>query len=65
MRDTVGIASQLFGALAAQEINVLAIAQGSSEHNISVVISEDQVDEAVRAVHDTFLLGRQVQPEPA
>lgn len=58
MKGTVGIAARLFGALAAQGINILTIAQGSSEYNISLVISADQVDEAVRAVHETFELGR-------
>ena len=39
MRETPGVASQVFGALAEQKINVIAIAQGSSECSISVVIA--------------------------
>jgi aspartokinase/homoserine dehydrogenase 1 len=58
MRGTVGIAARLLGALAENEINILSIAQGSSEYNISLVISADQVDRAVRAVHTTFDLGQ-------
>jgi len=58
MKGTVGIAARLFGALSAQGINILTIAQGSSEHNISLVVSGDDVDRAVRAVHATFGLGR-------
>ena len=58
MRGTVGIAARLFSALAEQGINILTIAQGSSEYNISLVISADEVDEAVRAVHATFDLGK-------
>ena len=54
MKGTVGIAARLFGALAAEGVNVLTIAQGSSEHNISIVVSGDDVDPAVRAVHATF-----------
>jgi aspartokinase/homoserine dehydrogenase 1 len=58
MKGTVGIASRLFGALSEQGINILTIAQGSSEYNISLVIAADQVDRAVRAVHATYGLGR-------
>jgi aspartate kinase len=51
MRDTPGVASQVFGALAEQKINVIAIAQGSSECSISVVIAGADADAAVRAIH--------------
>jgi aspartokinase len=51
------VAARLFGALAGEQVNIQAIAQGSSEHNISVVISANQVGPAVRAVHLTFDLG--------
>ncbi len=51
MRDTPGVASQVFGALAAQQINVIAIAQGSSESAISLVVGSADADEAVRAIH--------------
>ena len=54
MNGTVGIAAQLFRALAGQEINVLAVAQGSSEYNISLVVAASEVDRAVRAVHAMF-----------
>ncbi len=57
MKGTVGIASRLFGALSAEGINILTIAQGSSEHNISLVVAGSDVDRAVRAVHATFGLG--------
>lgn len=59
MKGTVGIAGRLFGALAEHGINILTIAQGSSEHNISLVIEEKDVDRAVRAVHGMFGLGAQ------
>jgi aspartate kinase len=55
MRDTPGVAAQVFGALAARHINVVAIAQGSSECAISVVVGGADADEAVRAIHDLTL----------
>jgi aspartate kinase len=51
MRDTPGVASRVFGALAEEHINVIAIAQGSSECAISVVVRDGDADAAVRAVH--------------
>lgn len=56
MRGTPGIAASMFNALAQQSINVIAIAQGSNEANISVVIAEKDTDEAVRAIHAVFRL---------
>jgi aspartate kinase len=55
MRDFPGIAGQLFGVLGERGINVRAIAQGSSELNISCVVSAADAAAAVRAVHDAFL----------
>jgi aspartate kinase len=52
MRETPGVASQVFGALAGPKINVIAIAQGSSECSISVVIAGADADAAVRAIHE-------------
>jgi bifunctional aspartokinase / homoserine dehydrogenase 1 len=51
MRETPGVAAQVFGALAADAINVVAIAQGSSECAISVVVNARDADGAVRAIH--------------
>ncbi len=51
MRETPGVAAIVFGALAEQSINVIAIAQGSSECAISVVVSARDCDAAVRAIH--------------
>ncbi len=58
MRGTPGIAARVFGALGEAGINVIAIAQGSSEVNISLVVAVDQADEAVRRIHDAFELHR-------
>jgi aspartate kinase len=57
MRGTPGIAANVFGALGAAGINVIAISQGSSERNISLVVTEKDAAEAVRAIHSTFDLG--------
>ncbi len=57
MKGTPGIAARVFNALGAQRINVIAIAQGSSEANISLVVLQAEADEAIRAIHDTFELG--------
>lgn len=51
MRETPGVAARVFGVLSEQSINVIAIAQGSSECAISVVVSARDCDAAVRAIH--------------
>jgi aspartate kinase len=58
MRGTPGIAATVFGALGAATINVIAISQGSSERNISLVVEETNAATAVRALHDAFHLER-------
>ena len=54
MRGTPGVAARLFGAIARAKVNVVAIAQGSSELNISLVVHEKDRETAVRAVHREF-----------
>lgn len=54
MKKTVGVSGKLFYALGRNGINVRAIAQGSSEYNISVVINENYLSKALNAVHDAF-----------
>lgn len=56
MAGTPGVAAGVFGALAAAGVNVRAIAQGSSERNISVVIDKRQATKALRSVHSRFYL---------
>ncbi|HSP06542.1 MAG TPA: bifunctional aspartate kinase/homoserine dehydrogenase I, partial [Acidobacteriota bacterium] len=56
MRHTPGISGRLFQSLGRHGINVVAIAQGSSELNISVVIQKSDETRALNAVHDTFFL---------
>ena len=56
MAGTPGIAAKVFSALANTGVNVRAIAQGSSERNISMVIDERQASRALGAVHSGFYL---------
>ncbi|MHB0879121.1 MAG: aspartate kinase [Anaerolineae bacterium] len=58
MKGTPGIASRVFTALGNESINVIAIAQGSSENNLSFVIAESDIDIAVRSVHRECALAR-------
>jgi aspartokinase/homoserine dehydrogenase 1 len=56
MKATPGIAAGVFNALAEKSINVIAIAQGSSEYNLSLVVDEKDADEAVRAIHHSIVV---------
>ena len=58
MAGTPGVAAGVFSALASGGINVVAIAQGSSELNISVVVDGDRAAEAQRRIHAAFQLAR-------
>lgn len=55
MRGAPGITGKLFGALGQSRINILAIAQGSSERNISFVIAKKDQREALNTIHRAFL----------
>lgn len=54
MKQTPGISGKLFQALGRNGINARAIAQGSSEYNISVVIDREDLAKALNALHDAF-----------
>jgi aspartokinase/homoserine dehydrogenase 1 len=56
MRRTPGISGRLFQALGKNGINVITIAQGSSELNISVVVPKEDEVKALNAIHDSFFL---------
>ena len=58
MVGTPGISARVFSALAAGGINVVAIAQGSSERNISFVVSSADARAAMQRVHDAFQLSK-------
>ena len=56
MRGTPGIGAKVFRALGEAGINVISIAQGSSEHNLSLVVARADAEEAVRCIHKEFRL---------
>ncbi len=58
MVGSPGIAARVFSALATGGINVVAIAQGSSERNISFAVTGEQAAEAARRVHAAFQLSK-------
>ena len=61
MKGTPGVAARIFDAVARKKINVRIVAQGSSEYNVSFVVSEDEGPESVRAIHEEFQLGKQIR----
>jgi len=54
MKSHPGISGKMFGSLGRNGINVRAIAQGSSEKNISAVIASKDVKKAINVLHETF-----------
>ncbi|MFX5510154.1 ACT domain-containing protein, partial [Acinetobacter baumannii] len=54
MKSHPGISGKMFGALGRNGINVRAIAQGSSEKNISAVLSANDVKKAINVLHEAF-----------
>jgi aspartokinase/homoserine dehydrogenase 1 len=64
MAGSPGISARVFTALASGRINVVAIAQGSSERNISFVVEMQDAPEAARRVHSAFQLSKIGGGEP-
>ncbi|MCS4053089.1 bifunctional aspartate kinase/homoserine dehydrogenase I [Salinibacter ruber] len=58
MAGTPGVAATFFGALGEASVNVRAVAQGSSERNISAVVDGDDARRALRAAHAGFYLSK-------
>jgi aspartokinase/homoserine dehydrogenase 1 len=58
MRQTPGMSGRIFTALGSNGINVVAVAQGSSELNISAGISNEDETKALNALHDEFFSDR-------
>ena len=56
MRHRAGIAGRIFSTLGRVNINVIAIAQGSSERNISFIVDQDDAALALQSVHDELHL---------
>jgi len=64
MVHTPGVAARVFGAVRRAGVNVLAIAQGSSELNISLAVDRADADAAVKAIHDEFVRFPTSEPRP-
>ena len=58
MRGIQGVAARIFGAVAREKINVIMIAQGSSQLNLAFVVSDEDCETAIQALHKEFDLGR-------
>jgi aspartate kinase len=56
LRDTPGISAKIFGALGRADINVIAIAQGSSECGLSLVVAAADAVNAVQQIHRQVIL---------
>src|ERR687887_981016 len=56
MRGIKGVAAKVFSAVAKYGINVIMIAQGSSELNLAFVVNDTDCEQAVRALHEEFEL---------
>jgi aspartate kinase len=56
MRSTSGVAARVFGALGQGEINVIAIAQGSSDCSVSLVVAAEDCAKAVQQIHTEVIV---------
>jgi aspartate kinase len=56
LRNTPGISGQIFSALGKAGINILAIAQGSSESSLSIVVEASESKAAVRQIHNEVII---------
>lgn len=61
MKHTPGISGKLFNGLGKNGINVIAIAQGASETNISIVVNQHQLNKALNLLHQSFFLSEYVE----
>lgn len=57
MKGATGMAGRMFTAISRENVNIIAIAQGSSELTIAIVVRREGLEKAVRAVHDECRLG--------
>ncbi len=57
MKNQSGASGKMFDALGREGINIRAIAQGSSEKNVSAVVQTEYVNDAIRAIHNEFFGG--------
>ncbi len=54
MKDHQGISGRMFSSLGLNNVNIRAIAQGSSESNISIIINENDTKKALNTLHEAF-----------
>jgi aspartate kinase len=59
MRNTPGVAARIFNAI--KDVNIAMVSEGASEINLSLVVDEDQIEEAVRQLHKEFF---ETVPDP-
>jgi aspartate kinase len=64
MRGTPGLAGRIFTAISRERVNIIAIAQGSSELTIAVVVHRAGLEKAVRAVHAECRMGEVARQAP-
>ncbi len=61
MKHTTGIAGKLFSTMGKSGVNIIAIAQGASELNISWVVKTEELRKTLNAVHESFFLSENVE----
>ena len=61
MKHTTGIAGKLFSTMGRSGVNVIAIAQGASELNISWVVKNDDLRKTLNVIHESFFLSENVE----
>ena len=54
MKDHQGISGKMFSSLGLNNVNIRAIAQGSSERNISIIINQNDTKKALNTLHEAF-----------
>lgn len=59
MKEQVGVSGRMFSVLGQNGVNIKAIAQGSSEKNISVVVKSQETKKALNSLHESFFLSEQ------
>ena len=57
MRGSAGLAGRIFTAVSREQVNIIAIAQGSSELTINLVVPRDGIEKAVKAIHAECRMG--------
>ena len=63
MRSTPGVAARIFGALGQGDINIIALAQGSSDCSVSLVVAADVATKAVQQIHTQVILNSHSENE--